>query len=108
GPELAVESKQQLEDLRGAFRGVSDLHHRILVLRELEGLSYTEIGERMGMTRPVVESTLFRARRRLSEEYQELVTGKRCEHVQTVVASPSTRRGRALGIREQRLIARHL
>ena len=35
----------------------------ILVLRELEGLSYREIGERMGMSRPAVESTLFRARR---------------------------------------------
>ena len=52
------------------------------MLRELEGLSYEEIGERMGMSRPVVESTLFRARRRLSEEYDELVCGRRCEHVQ--------------------------
>jgi RNA polymerase sigma factor (sigma-70 family) len=62
----AVESKQSIDDLRGAFGGLSENHHRILVLRELEGLSYTEIGERMGMTRPVVESTLFRARRRPS------------------------------------------
>ena len=66
GPDLAVESKQQLEDLLGAFRGLSELHHRILVLRELEGLSYSEIGTRLGMSRPVVESTLFRARRRLA------------------------------------------
>src|ERR1700760_5095136 len=33
GPDFAVESKQQLDDLRGAFRGVSELHHQILVLR---------------------------------------------------------------------------
>ena len=39
-PELAAESKQQLDDLRRAFGGVSELHHRILVLREFEGLSY--------------------------------------------------------------------
>src|SRR4051812_324062 len=64
-PEAAVEGKQQLEHLRGAFGGLSDAHHQILVMRELEGLSYREIGERMGMSRPSVESTLFRARRRL-------------------------------------------
>jgi RNA polymerase sigma factor (sigma-70 family) len=107
-PDVAVESRQQLNDLRGAFRGLSENHHKILVLRELEGLSYTQIGEQMGMTRPVVESTLFRARRRLTEEYEELVTGRRCEQVQAVISSPSTRRGRGLGIRQQRMLARHL
>jgi RNA polymerase sigma factor (sigma-70 family) len=107
-PDVAAESRQQLTDLRGAFGGLSESHHKILVLREFEGLSYTEIGERMGLTRPVVESTLFRARRKLSEEYEELVTGRRCERVQTVIGSAAMRRGRALGIREQRLLARHL
>jgi RNA polymerase sigma factor (sigma-70 family) len=37
-PDLAVESKQQLEDLSAALRGVSDLYLRVLVLCELEGL----------------------------------------------------------------------
>ncbi len=39
------------------------------------------------MTRPAVESTLFRARRRLSEEYGELVSGERCRRVQTIIAA---------------------
>jgi RNA polymerase sigma factor (sigma-70 family) len=107
-PDAAAESRQQLTDLRGAFRGLSESHHKILVLRELEGLSYTQIGERMGMSKPVVESTLFRARRRLSEEYEELISGRRCEHVQTVIAGPSARRPGSIGVREQRLLARHL
>ena len=47
-------------------------------MRELEGLSYREIGERMQLTRPGVESTLFRARRRLEDEFAELDTGRRC------------------------------
>ena len=67
------------------FRGVSDLHLRVLVLRELEGLSYREIGERLGMSRPVVESTLFRARRRLAEEYEELISGRRCERTRALI-----------------------
>ena len=60
--------------VRRVRRPVARRHHQILVLRELEGLSYREIGERLGMSRPAVESTLFRARRRLTEEYDELVT----------------------------------
>ncbi|MGH9381006.1 MAG: sigma factor-like helix-turn-helix DNA-binding protein, partial [Thermoanaerobaculia bacterium] len=34
-----------------------------------EGLSYREIAREMDMTRPAVESALFRARRRLQQEY---------------------------------------
>lgn len=108
GPDFAVESKQQLDDLRGAFRGVSELHHQILVLRELEGLSYGEIGERLGMTRAVVESTLFRARRRLADEYEELISGRRCEHTREVVDAWESHTLRRLGVRETRQLARHL
>src|SRR5947209_10818015 len=41
-PDAAMENKQRLEALRCAFRGLSENHHRILVMRELEGLSYRE------------------------------------------------------------------
>ena len=108
GPDAAVENKQQLEDLRGAFRGVSELHHRILVLRELEGLSYGEIGTRLGMSRPVVESTLFRARRRLAEEYAELMSGRRCERTRALIDAWESHTLRRLGVRETRQLARHL
>ena len=43
-PETAIESKQKLSDLRGAFRGLSGVHHKVIVLRELEGLSYGRSG----------------------------------------------------------------
>src|SRR4051794_41070310 len=66
-PDAAVDAKQQIDDLCSAFGGLSDAHHEILVLRELEGLTYQEIGERLGRSRPSVESTLFRARKRLTE-----------------------------------------
>ncbi|HYB26151.1 MAG TPA: sigma-70 family RNA polymerase sigma factor [Solirubrobacteraceae bacterium] len=108
GPELAAESKQELDDLRRAFRGVSELHHRILVLRELEGLSYSEIGERLAMTRPVVESTLFRARRRLAEEYEELISGRRCERTRALIDAWGARPPRRVGVRERRRLTRHL
>jgi RNA polymerase sigma factor (sigma-70 family) len=107
-PPAAVEHRQQLDDLRGAFGGLSDNHHRLLVMREFEGLSYDEIGHRTGMSRQMVESALFRARRKLSEEYDELVSGRRCHQVQTVIEDGRAQSARALGARERRQIARHL
>ena len=98
-PDAAVDAKQQLDHLCGAFGGLSDSHHEILVLREFEGLSYREIGERMGLSRPGVESTLFRARKRLGEEYDELVSGQRCVRIQSIIVSAESAtpgaRGRA-------------
>jgi RNA polymerase sigma factor (sigma-70 family) len=104
-PEAAVVVKQDLDNLCGAFGGLSDVHHEILVMRELEGLSYREIGERLGMSRPAVESTLFRARRRLGEEYDELVSGERCLRIGGIIASAS--RGR-IGTRAARQLTRHV
>src|SRR3954451_13314610 len=103
-PEGVMEAKQAIEDLRGAFGGLSGAHHEILVLRELEGLSYDEIGERLGMSRAQVESTLFRARRRLETEYVELASGARCEAVQAVLGRGEI----GLGVREQTRVQRHL
>src|SRR5918997_395282 len=104
-PDAAFAAKQQLEQVVGAFGGLSDAHHEILVLRELEGLSYREIGDKMGMSRPAVESTLFRARRRLSEEYDELASGQRCLRIQSIIANASSGR---LGARDTRRLARHV
>jgi RNA polymerase sigma factor (sigma-70 family) len=104
-PEVAIESKQQLEDLCGAFRGLSERHHRIIVARELEGKSYRQIGDELGMSQVVVESTLFRARRRLTEEFQDLSTGRRCARVQRTIATAA---GRRLGVRERRALRTHI
>ncbi len=104
-PDAAVDQKMAIDNLRGAFGGLSATHHEILVMRELEGLSYREIGKRLGMSRASVESTLFRARRRLGEEYQELVSGERCLRVQDIIVAA----GAAVpGVRDQRRMAAHL
>jgi RNA polymerase sigma factor (sigma-70 family) len=105
GPETAVDTKLTIDNLCGAFGGLSQTHHDILVMREFEGLSYVEIGARLGMSRAAVESTLFRARRRLSEEYEELVSGERCVRVRGIVDAPA---GRFVGLRDQRRMARHV
>ncbi|MDX6665358.1 MAG: hypothetical protein QOG68_1564, partial [Solirubrobacteraceae bacterium] len=105
-PEAVAEGKQAITDLQGALGGLSDSHHQILVMRELEGLSYDQLGERLGMSRSQVESTLFRARRRLEEEYSELVSGERCQRVLSII---SRRDGSdPVGVRDERRVERHL
>ena len=104
-PEAAVERKQTLADLQGAFGGLSESHHQILVMRELEGLSYDQLGQRLDMSRSQVESTLFRARRRLEEEYSELVSGERCQRVRATIAKQGDG---PVGVREERRVERHL
>jgi RNA polymerase sigma factor (sigma-70 family) len=105
GPDALVDTKLAIDDLCGAFGGLSQTHHDILVMREFDGLSYREIGERMGMSRAGVESTLFRARRRLGEEYEEIANGERCLRVRSIV---DARAARVVGLRDQRRMARHV
>jgi hypothetical protein len=81
------------------------MHHEILVMRELEGLSYRDIGDRLGLSRPAVESTLFRARKRLTEEYDELVSGARCLRIQAIIATAGAG---DVGVRDSRRLARHV
>jgi RNA polymerase sigma factor (sigma-70 family) len=104
GPESVLVDKERLEHLRGAIDELSDVHSRILVMRELEGLSYREIAERLDLSRSSVESALFRARRRLESEYSDISEGRRCVAMRGVMARM------AEGIRSRRdetRLARH-
>ena len=107
-PDDAIESRQQLTDLRGAFGGLSDTHRKMLVMREFEGLSYDEIGDRLGMNRQMVESGLFRARRKLGTEYDELASGRRCEQIVTAIGEGSLQTIKGIGVKERRRVHRHL
>ena len=103
-PDAALVTKERMDHLQGAFDELSDVHTRVLVMRELEGMSYREIGQKLDLTRPAVESALFRARRRLESEYEELSEGRRCEAMALTIARIA--RGVQRGSEEQRL-ARH-
>src|SRR2546421_1941969 len=107
-PDSCFEQRPQLDALHGAFRGLSERQHTVIVLRELEGLSYTEIAARTRMTLPMVESTLLRARRRLSQEYDDIASGRRCEQVLTVIDAGGQTAVNALGLRERRRFVRHI
>jgi RNA polymerase sigma factor (sigma-70 family) len=100
-----VSSKEDIEHLRQAFGELPAAQHQALVLRELEGLSYDEIGRRLSLSRPAVESILFRARRGLKGEFAEISTGARCLQVRAAMAGWAEGIG---GGRERRVAMRHL
>ena len=104
GPDAALVTKERLNHLQSAFDELSDVHTKVLVMRELEGMSYREIGQKLDLTRPAVESALFRARRRLESEYTELSEGRRCEAMEGTIARIA--QGVSRGAEEHRL-ARH-
>jgi RNA polymerase sigma factor (sigma-70 family) len=103
--DTRVLQRQELDDLRQAFRGLPDSQYEILVLRELQGLSYNEIGRRMRLTPAAVESMLWRARRTLKRQYDEIATGERCGRMQSVIAAAA---GGLAGKRDRRALERHV
>ena len=58
-------------DLAEALTSLSPEHREVIVLRELEGLSYEEIAAVLKVPRGTVESRLFRARRELQDLLEE-------------------------------------
>jgi RNA polymerase sigma-70 factor (ECF subfamily) len=56
-------------DLAAMLRELSDEHRDILVLRELQGLSYREIADMLAVPQGTVESRLFRAREQLKRKF---------------------------------------
>jgi RNA polymerase sigma-70 factor (ECF subfamily) len=54
-------------DLAEAILALRPEHREVIVLRELQALSYDEIAAILGVPRGTVESRLFRARRELQE-----------------------------------------
>ena len=55
----------QLVDLAGALRGLPPRQLQALLLREWQGLAYSEIADELGLSRSAVEMLLHRARRTL-------------------------------------------
>ncbi len=55
-------------DLMQMLEGLSDEHRQVIVLRELEGMSYDEMAELLGVPRGTVESRLHRAREQLRQK----------------------------------------
>jgi RNA polymerase sigma factor (sigma-70 family) len=91
-----------IDELVRALQRIPPTQRQALVLRELEGRSYGEIGELLGVSQSALEALIFRARRSLTEELENLVT---CDHAE--LALSRDRDGR-LGRKERRRLVAHI
>ena len=64
-PELLLERKLTREAVQRGLQRLSDEQRQILLLREIQGLSYEEIGLALQLEPGTVKSRIFRARKRL-------------------------------------------
>lgn len=61
-PEEAAENNELKQELQYALSQISEEHRRIVVLRDVAGLSYADIARTLGLEEGTVKSRLARAR----------------------------------------------
>ena len=61
-PEEVLQAKERENAIQQALRRLSHEHRSIIVLRDIEGFSYTEIADVLGISMGTVKSRLARAR----------------------------------------------
>lgn len=68
GPEERAQQAERRAILRRAIDSLTENHRKILLLREVNGLDYQEIGQVLELTPGTVKSRLARARRELRDK----------------------------------------
>lgn len=66
-PEEAYVSREARLDVQRALLGLPGEYRIVLALRYLEGLSYQEVAEALGVSLSAVEARIFRAKKMLSQ-----------------------------------------
>ncbi len=71
-PEESYSSSERVEMVRRALGALDPIYQNIIALRELEGLSYDEISESLGIGMGTVKSRLARARAELKKILEDM------------------------------------
>jgi RNA polymerase sigma-70 factor (ECF subfamily) len=72
GPVEAAERREKVEDVRTAIAALDEDLREIIVLRDIEGLSYEELGNALELEAGTVKSRLHRARQALRQKLEPL------------------------------------
>jgi len=67
-PDVIIERTETQSDVRRMIESLPIKQKEVVILREIEGYSYQEIGEIMGIDQNLVKVTLFRARENLRKK----------------------------------------
>ncbi|MDQ2983997.1 MAG: sigma-70 family RNA polymerase sigma factor [Actinomycetota bacterium] len=100
--QMPDEDAPSAEDIRRALGHLAFNQRAALVMRELEGRSYPEIGQVLGITTSAVETLIFRARRALREQLEGTLT---CHEAEFAISRQLDRR---IGRREKSQLRAHL
>ncbi|HEX5926238.1 MAG TPA: sigma-70 family RNA polymerase sigma factor [Baekduia sp.] len=94
-PMAEAERREDLRRLIADVRALPDQQRSALLMREMEGLSYNDLAEALGVTVPAVKSLLVRARVGLVEAIEARDTA--CVEIRTDIAAAFDRGVRASG-----------
>jgi len=72
-PELSLLMTERCRQVNLALKKLRSDHRAILVLRDLEGLSYQEIADALGLALGTVKSRLARARQEMKDAIQDIL-----------------------------------
>ena len=75
GPAELTEKREQVEAVRAAIAGLDDDLREIIVLRDIQGLSYEDLADSLGVPAGTVKSRLHRARHALKRRLEPLFGG---------------------------------
>ena len=102
-PTLEVDNDgPSIDDLVRALQRIPETQREALVLRELEGRSYSEIASILGVSVTALETLIFRARRSLADELENLVT---CDQAELAFSQEADGR---LSRKERKRLVAHL
>jgi RNA polymerase sigma-70 factor (ECF subfamily) len=91
-PGRALADKQLRGRIDQALEELSDNHRAVLVMRELEGLSYEDMAQAMACSKGTIMSRLFHARRNMQKRLLDLIDNPSAELVADLTggAAPDT------------------
>ncbi|HEY0195021.1 MAG TPA: sigma-70 family RNA polymerase sigma factor [Kofleriaceae bacterium] len=92
-PGRALVDKQIRARIDQALETLSDNHRSVLVMRELEGLSYEEMAQAMGCSKGTIMSRLFHARRNMQKQLLDLIDNPSAELVADLTGATSEAAG---------------
>ena len=74
-PRKTVLRREMAEAIRKALEELPDYHRAVIMLREVEGLSYEEMARILKVPKGTIMSRLFHARRKMQESLSEYLQG---------------------------------
>jgi RNA polymerase sigma-70 factor (ECF subfamily) len=74
-PRKAVIRRELLERVQAALAELPEYHRQVILLREIEGMSYEEMAEALEVPKGTIMSRLFHARKKMQEALKAYVDG---------------------------------